>query len=178
MARPAIDTCLMLSMTVQAPTHVDLDGPGDPRHGSHIAVAARTDESGTNMHHVRKIDVVRHVVDPDPGNWFFFLPVSHQIFYFRRILGNELVAGPAVRDSGNAGNRRLWSVAVTEQARNAVLARMHLMAEGDRLNRRAIPTVQRQYVHEHRAGDKGERGNSQPAKKIGYFHFFCFPGID
>jgi hypothetical protein len=175
MTRPAIDNRLMLSMTVQAPAHIDFDRSSDTRHCSHITVAARAEESGANMHHVREIDMVRHMVHPDPGNRFFFSPVHHQLFYFRGVLSNEQVAGPAVRNCGNAGNARLRSIAVTEEARNAVVACMYLMAEGNRLDRRAVPKVQRQNVHEHRTGDKGERSSGQSAKKIGYFHA-VYPG--
>jgi hypothetical protein len=52
------------------------------------------------------------------------------------------------------------------------------MAEDNRLDRRAVPKVQRQNVHERRAGDKGERGSGQPAKKISYFHAVYLGAID
>jgi hypothetical protein len=178
MARPAIDTCLMLPMATQAPAHVDFDSPGYTRHCSNILVATCAEESGSNMHHVREIDMVRHVVHSDPGNRFFFSPVRHQFFYFRRVLSNEHMAGPAVRDCGNAGDRRPRSITVTEQAWNAVVASMHLVTEGDRLDRRAVPKVQRQNIHEHRTGDKDEPCSGQPEKKIGYFHFVSLPGSD
>ena len=64
---------------------------------------------------------------------------------------------------------------MTEQARDAVIASVNLMAEGNRLDRRAVPKIQRQNVHEGQDGDKGDRSNNQRAKKVGYFHV-CLPG--
>ena len=139
MTRPAIDTGLVLPVTVQAPPHLEIDGPGDPFHGGHLAVAGGADKSGAEMHHVREIDVVRQAVDPDPGDRLPFVPVRHQFLDFRSVRGDEQMAGPAVRHRRDAGDRRLRGVAVTEEARDAVVAGMHLMAEGDRLERRAVP---------------------------------------
>jgi hypothetical protein len=165
MTRPAIDARLMLPVTVQTPAHVQFDGPGNTRHCSHIAVAAGTDKSRAYMHHVREIDVVRHAVYPDPGDRLFFLPVLHQLFDFRSVLGDEQMAGPAVRHRGDAGNARLWSGAVTEETGDGVVASMILVAEGDRLDRGAVPEVQRQIVHERHSGKQSRSRHDQPVNE-------------
>ena len=163
MTRPAIDAGFMLLMTVQAPAHVEFDGPGETRHCRHLAVASGADESGAYVHHVREINMVRHSVDPDPGDRLFFFPVLHQFLDFRGVLGDEKMASPAVRHGRDAGNARLRSVAVTEEARDGVIAGMYLVVEGDRLDRGAVPKIERQNVHERKDGGKSERRGNQSA---------------
>src|SRR5208283_5717931 len=89
MTRPAIDTGLMLPVTVQAPAHLDLDGPGDMCHGGHFAVAGSANQAGADMHHVREINVVRHPVDSHPGDRLLFFPIPGQFLYFRSVPGDE-----------------------------------------------------------------------------------------
>jgi hypothetical protein len=109
------------------------------------------------MHHVREIDEIRHPVSSDPGDGFFSLPVPHQFFDFRIVLGNKQVAGPAISHCRNAGDRGLGSVAMTEQARDAVVTRMDFVTKSDRLNRGMVPKVQRQNIHEGQNSNEGSR---------------------
>ncbi len=104
MARPAIDTGLMLFMTAQAPAHLYLTRPGDTRHACHIPMAGGTGEACADMHHVREIDKVRHPVDPDPRYRFFIRPVGHELLDLRGVLGYEQVASPAIGNRRDAGN--------------------------------------------------------------------------
>src|SRR5512143_232899 len=173
MTRPAIDACLMLAMAVQAPTHLDLDRAGDTLHSCHAAVAVSTGEASANMHHVRKIDEVRHAVDPDPGDRLFIFPVRHQLFYFRGVLSNEQVAGAAISNRGNAGDCRFWGITMAEETRDSVVTGMLFMTEGDRLDRRAIMKIERQNVHERKDGEKSDKDDEQPADKPRYFHAVC-----
>jgi len=128
-------------------------------------VAAGADKSGANMHLMWKINMVRHSVDPHPRDRLAFFPVLFQLFDFRGIPGDELMAGAAVRHGRNAGNMRFRGLAMTEEARDSVVPGMHLMAEGDRLGWRAVPKIQRQIVHECEAGQGGKDDDSQPADK-------------
>src|SRR5512138_2393888 len=146
MACPTIYTGLMLSMTVQAPPHLETGEPGDPAHGGHLAVADRAGKVDVDMNHVREIDMIRQPVDPDPGDWLPLFPVPHQLLDFRSVRGDEQVAGPTVGHGRETGNRRLRRIAMAEEAMDAVVAGMHLMAEGERLDRRTIPKIQRQTV--------------------------------
>ena len=173
MTGPAIDACLMPAMTVQAPTHLDLDRAGDTLHSCHVAMAVCAGEASANMHHMREIDEVRHAVNPDPGDGFFFIPIHHKLFDLRGVLSNEQVAGAAVSNRGNAGDCGLWGIAMTEEARDSVVAGMLLMAEGDRLDRRAIPEIERQNVHERKDGENSDKDDEQPADKPCYFHAVC-----
>lgn len=170
MTRPAIDAGVLLPVTVHAPAHLEIGGTGDPFHGRNLAVASGADKSGADMHHVREIDVVRHSVDPDPGDRLPFIPILHQLFDFRGVLRDEQVAGPAVRHRGDAGNARLRSMTVTKEARNAAVTGMNFVAEGERLDRGAVPKIQRQIVHERKGGDKNDRGSDHPPDKPRYFH--------
>jgi len=77
MTGPAIDAGLMLAMAVQTPSHFDFDAPGNPFHGGNVAVTVAAIEPGPYMHHVRKIDEVRHTIDPDPGDRLFIFPIGH-----------------------------------------------------------------------------------------------------
>lgn len=165
MTRPAIDTGLMLPVTIQAPAHLDLDGPGDMRHGGHFAVAGGADEAGADMHHVREINVVRRPVDSVPGDRLLFFPILNQFLDFRSVLGDEQVAGPAISHCRDAGNRGPGSVTVTEEARDGVVACMHFMTEGDRLDRRAVLKIQRQNVQECQNCGKNSSSGNQSANK-------------
>ncbi len=165
MTCPAIDTGLMLPVAVQAPAHLDLDGPGDTRHGGHFAVAGGANQAGADMHHVREINVVRHPVDSDPGDWLLFFPIPGQFLYSRSVLGYELVASAAISHCRDAGNIGLGSIAVAEEARYCVVTRMDFMTKGDRLDRRVVLKIQRQNVHEHQNGGKNNSGGDQCADK-------------
>ena len=143
MTRPAINACLVLPVTSQAPAHFDFTRPFDTRHRSDVPVAITADSSSANMHHMREVDKIRNPIDPDPWNRFFILPVGHELFYFRRILSNKEVAGPAISNCRYAGNRRLRSIAVTKEARDAVVTGVDLVAEGDRLDWRAVKKIER-----------------------------------
>ncbi len=164
-ARPAIDTGLMLFMTAQAPAHLYLMRAGYARHSCHIPMAGDTGEACADMHHVREIDEVRHPVDPHPRDRFFILPVGHELLDLRGVLGYEQVASPAVGNRRDAGNRRFGSGAMTEQARNSVVAGMDLVTEGDRLNRRSVPNVEWQNIHERKDGENNDKDYEEPADK-------------
>jgi hypothetical protein len=166
----------MPTMAVQTPTHLDLDRAGYTLHSCHAAVAVCAGEAGADMHHVREINVIRHVVNSDPGDRLLFFPVIHQFFDFRSVLSNEQVASTAVRNCGNTRDRGLWGITMTEEARNRVVAGMLLMTEGDRLNRRAIPKIDRQNVHERKAGENNNKNDEKPADKPRYFHAVCQGG--
>ena len=135
MTYPAIDTGLMLTMTVQAPPHLETGGPGDALHGSNCTVTGSAIDFGANVHHVREIDMIRQAVNSDPGDRLPFFLVRHQFFDLRCVRRNELMAGTAVSHCRNAGQRRLRSVAVTEEAMDAVITGMLFMAESERLKR-------------------------------------------
>jgi len=165
MAGPAIDAGLMLAMAVQAPSHFDFDAPGNPFHGGNVAVTRAAVLAGPYMHHVREIDEVWHAIDPDPGDRLFIFPIGHKLFDFRRVLSNKQVTCTAVRNRGNAGNRGRWGIAMAEKTRNAIVASVFLMAEGDRLDRGSVPKIERQNVHERKDGENSDKNDEQPADK-------------
>jgi len=165
MTRPAIDARFMLPVAVKAPAHFYLTRPGDARHACHIPMAGGTGEAGADMHHVREIDEVRHPVDPDPRDRLFILPVGHELFDLRGVLGYEQVASPAIGNCRDAGNRRLGSGAMTEQARDSVVTGMDFMTEGNRLNWSAVMKIQRQNVHENQHSDKRNCRDNQSANE-------------
>ena len=148
MTGPAIDTGLMLPVAIQTPSHFNLYGTCDTSHGCNLTVTACAHETGSNMHHMRKIDEVRHSVDPYPGNRFFFVPVWHQFLNFWRILSNEQMTGPTIRHCGDTGYWRFRSVPMTEKARYAVFTGMDFMTERDRLDWRMVAKIQGQNIHE------------------------------
>src|SRR6185369_10002796 len=80
------------------------------------------------------------------------------------------MTGPAVRHRRDASQRRLRSVAVTEEAMDTVVTGMHFMAEGERLNRRAVTKIQWQHVHYHQTGDNSSPRYNQPGNKPCFFH--------
>ena len=71
------------------------------------------------------------------------------------------MAGPAGRYSGDAGNRRFRCKTVTEEAMDCVVAGMYLMTECNRLNRRAVPEIQRQEIHQCHSGGNNNRSCNQ-----------------
>jgi hypothetical protein len=155
----------MLPVTVQAPAHFDLLFSGDPRHSCHVSVTLGARATCANMHHVWKIDKVRHPVNPDPGDRLLVFPVRHELFYFRSILGDEQVAGPAISHCRDAGNRGPGSVAMTEEARDGVVPCMDFMTEGDRLEWSAALVIQRQNVHKRQSGGKNSSNSDQRPDK-------------
>ena len=165
MTCPAIDTGVMLPVTVQAPAHLDLDGAGDTCHGGHFAVAGGANQAGADMHHMREINVVRHPVDSDPGDWLLFFPIPVKFLYFRSILCDKQVASPAISHCRDAGNRGLGSIAVAEEAWDGVVTCMDFMTKGDRLDWRAVPKIQRQIVHDCQNGGKNSGSGDQCANK-------------
>lgn len=165
MTRPAIDTGFMLPVTVPTPAHLNLDGSGDTRHSGHFAVAGGANDAGAYMHHVREINMVRHPVDSDPGDRLLFFPILNQFPDFRSVLADEQVAGTAISHCRDAGNRGLGSVAVTEETRDSVVTCMDFMTEGDRLDRRTVPKIQRQDVQECQNGGKNNSSGDQSANK-------------
>lgn len=102
-AGPAIDAGLMLPVTTQAPAHLETGRASDPLHCGHLAVTGAAVYPGADMHHVRKIDMVRQAVDPDPGDRLLPVPISHQFLDFRRFRGDVEMAGPTVSQRRYAG---------------------------------------------------------------------------
>src|SRR6185369_2769222 len=102
MTGPAIDAGLVLAVTSQAPSHLETGCAGDPLHGRHFAVTGGTGDSGTDMHHVREIDMVRQAVDPDPLNRLLLVPVGHQLLDSLGLRGDIEMAGPALRHRRDA----------------------------------------------------------------------------
>ena len=170
MAGPAIDACLMLPVTIQAPAHLETGRAGDPLHGGHLAVAAAAVDLGAYMHHVRKIDMVRQAVDLDPFNRLLPVPVFHQFLDFRSIRGDVQVARTAIRQGRDTGDGRLGGIVVTVEARDAVCTGMQLMAEDEWLDRRAFAEIQRQNVHKCQTGDNSAYRDDQHGNKPRYFH--------
>lgn len=80
------------------------------------------------------------------------------------------MTGSTVRYRGDAGDRRLRRVAVTEKTRDAVVAGMLLMAEGNRLAWRAVLKIEWQIVHKDQDGDNDANRNDKTADKPRYFH--------
>ena len=70
----------MPAMAVQTPSHFDFYAPGNPFHCGNVAVTGSAVESGPYMHHMRKIDEVRHALDPDPRDRLFIFPIVHKFF--------------------------------------------------------------------------------------------------
>ena len=120
MTGPAIDTGFMLSVTIQAPPHLETGRAADSFHCGHFAVTCDAVDPGTDMHHVREIDMVRQAVDSGPGNRFPLVPVSRQQPDLRSFRRDVQVAVTALRHRRNAGYRRYISIAVTVEARDAV----------------------------------------------------------
>jgi len=129
MTRPAINAGLMLLMTFQAPAHFDIYLTGDALHRSDFTVAGVADESRANMHHMREIDMIRHAIDPDPGDRFLIFPVRHQLFDLRRLRCDEQMTGTTVRNRGDTGDPGFQSCAMTVETGDGVVAGMFLMAE-------------------------------------------------
>jgi hypothetical protein len=67
----------MLSMTVQAPPHLEIGGAGDAFHGGYFSVTGSAENLGPDVHHMREIDMIRQTVNPDPGDWLPFVPERH-----------------------------------------------------------------------------------------------------
>jgi len=163
MTCPAIDARLVLPMAAQAPSHFNLLRASDARHTRHVPMAGSAGKSGTDMHLVREVYMVRYTVDPDPGNGLFALPEGHKFFDLRGVLCNEQMAGPAIRYRWDPGDRGCRGMTMTEKARYAVVSSVHLMAEGDRLKGGAVTNVQWKAVQERQNGEKHDRRNGQPA---------------
>jgi hypothetical protein len=117
------------------------------------------------MHHVREVDVVRQIVNPDPGYRLAFIPVFREFLDIRCVRRDELMAGATVCHCRNAGDWRYGSISVTVKAMNAIVAGMQLMVEGEWLDRRAVTKVERENVYHSQPGANSARSNGQQGNK-------------
>ena len=95
MTGPAVDAGFVFAMTAETPAHLQADGAFYTIHCCYIVMTHGTVQLRTNVHHVREIDVLRELVDPNPLNGLFVLDGIHQFDDFRTIRGYEHMAGLA-----------------------------------------------------------------------------------
>ena len=97
MAREAIHRCVLLLVAVEAITHVQVNDADRDGLFGHVSVAAFAVDPGSGMRRVVKLNVrVRSVVvHALPGNVFAPLQVRSELFDFRTVGSNDLMAGHA-----------------------------------------------------------------------------------
>ena len=138
MADGAVPGNAALYVASDTPTHrkrlVDLL---DNRHFLDVPMAGRAVDFSGDVPHVRKMDVVRDLVDPNPWNRLLPRPVIPDVLDLRLLpfIGpkDDLVAPPAGRDRWDAGVDRPLRRKVAVLAVDLVLAGVNGMGERDRL---------------------------------------------
>ena len=105
MTGPAIDAGLIVPMTVQTPSHPQAERAGDAFHGRHFAMTGATVNLGAQMHHVREIDMIGQIVDPDPEDRLLLFPVGQQLLDFRSVGRDKEMTGAAIRHRRDTGQR-------------------------------------------------------------------------
>ncbi len=163
MAGPAIATVLYISlgMTIDTPRHPHRCNPGDTVHRLDRTVAFLTREGRVRVDVplMRKVNIVRKIVNFYPRYWFTIFPVGGQLQYLRTVsdTGYRGVTSHAFADAGYPGNRRLVGIDVAMLARNFVVRGMYRVTEFDGLYRTAIgeilalyPRANKESDHEHK----------------------------
>ena len=164
MAGPAIATMLYVSlgMTIDAPRHSHCRNTRNSIHRLHGSVAILTREGRLRIDVplMRKVNIVRNIVNLNPRNRFTIFPVGDQFQDLRTFAdtGYGVVTSHAFADAGYAGNRRLVGIHVAMLARNFVIRGVYCVTEFDWLNRTAIgeifavyPCANKESDHEHQS---------------------------
>src|SRR5690606_853201 len=81
----AVDARLPLLVAVDAPPHPQRLRKLDLRHLLDGAVTVLTRDPGVHVHHVREPNVLRKIVDPDPGDRDLRLRILHQLLQLRAV---------------------------------------------------------------------------------------------
>src|SRR5690606_1575728 len=134
-----VDPGLPLLVAVDAPTHVERLSQLDLRHRLHRSVALLALEPGVDVHHVREPDVVRQVVDPDPGDRDALLRVLDELLQLRAILQEQqgvahrrVTAGARLHGRDPSGPGFVRAV-VAVHAGDLQRTRVRVVRERDRL---------------------------------------------
>lgn len=101
----AIDGCvvLRLTVTIDAPTHIELVGDFDDVHSVDLTVTFGAVETALNVRGVTERDVVGKVVNFDPLDGIAILPMLCQFLNFFAVGGHLTMAIHAGVDAGNRG---------------------------------------------------------------------------
>ena len=110
----------------------------DHCHFLDLSMAGRTVDFGSDVPQVRKMDVVRDLVDPNPGNRLLPLPVAPNVLDLSLLpfirAQDELVTPPAGRDRRDTGIDRPLCREVAVLAVDLVLTGVNGVRERDRLD--------------------------------------------
>ena len=148
MAYGAVPGGAALNVATDAPPHrkglVDLLDHG---HLLHIPMAGRAVDLGGNMPHVRKMDVVRNLVDPNPRNGLLIRPIIPDLLDFRLLpfvrATDDLVATEACPDRWDSGIDGPLCREMAVLAVDLVHAGVNGMGERDRLDPSGLPVGDR-----------------------------------
>lgn len=138
MTFPAIGGAVSFFMATETPTHDQALGLPDPRHIGNITMAFLALNASPDMPLVRKINVIREVVDLDPRDRFLTVPIALNLLYFRTIRAYGRVTAQAPLDARDPRHFGLSSVNMTKGAKDRIVAGMYLVTEINRLFRGGI----------------------------------------
>jgi hypothetical protein len=73
-------------MTAEAPTHLERGFTPQHGHGFHRAVTGLTRKARLDVTHMRKMNMVREIMNPNPRNRSLRLPIADQLLHTRPVL--------------------------------------------------------------------------------------------
>lgn len=161
MASPAIATMFYFSfrVAIDAPRHFHRRYTGNTIHRLYGTVTFLARETCLDVPLMRKVNIVRKIVNFNPRYRFTIFPISGQ-FQDLRTFANArhgIVTPHTFADAGYARHRRPLGIDVAVLARNLIIRDMYSVTEIDRLNRTAIgkifavyPCADKQSKHKHK----------------------------
>src|SRR6266550_530537 len=76
----------LADVAVDAPSHVERRRLVDLLHILDLAMTRLAGDTGVDVSHVREVNVLRKLVDADPGNRLFLVPVRSQLLDLRLVV--------------------------------------------------------------------------------------------
>src|SRR6266481_438783 len=120
-------------VTVDAPPHVERRRLIDLLHVLDLAVARLTRYSGVHVAHMRKVNVLRELVDAHPWHRLFLIPVAGELLNFRLARCHYSMAAHAGADRRETRVERLIGGVVAVEAIHLQRAGVNRVGERDRL---------------------------------------------
>ena len=161
MASPAIATMFYFSfrVAIDAPRHFHRRYTGNTIHRLYGTVTFLARETCLDVPLMRKVNIVRKIVNFNPRYRFTIFQISGQFQHLRPFANarHAVVPPHTFADAGYARHRRPLGIDVAVLARNLIIRDMYSVTEIDRLNRAAIgkifavyPCADKQSKHKHK----------------------------
>ncbi len=130
-------------VAIDTPRHFHCRYTGNAVHRLYRAVAFLAREPRLDMPLMRKVYIVRKIVNLDPWNGLTIFPISGELQNLRALANSRkrFMTTDTFANAGYAGNRRPVGIDVAMLARNFIIRGMYLVTEFDGLDRTSIREI-------------------------------------